>query len=123
MGFFVMLNSTPQRIGQLLRLALITDKPAEAQAATAALRRTLAAAGLDAYALTAAVEVGLTAPPPPRPEPIADSWRDRARRCLRHPDQLSEKEEQFLLVITNYRGRNPSLRQLSWLEAIDARLF
>jgi hypothetical protein len=108
------------RIGALLRLSLSTDKPGEAVAALAALRRALEAAQLDLHDLAAAVETGLKdlppAPPPPRPrqEPPQDpsrDWRAEVRFCDRHRDQLEGHECGLIDTLMRWRG-TPTPKQL-----------
>jgi hypothetical protein len=115
------------RIGQLLRLILGTDKPNEALAGVAALKRTLTSAGLDHHALAAVVESGLAAPlPPPTPAPDFDEdgvpdWRSTAHYCRHHRDRLSEREAIFIdSILRSYRDL--SEKQAAWLWSIERRL-
>ena len=117
------------RIGALLRLSLSTDKPGEAVAALAALRRALGSAGLDLYQLAGAVEKGLQTPPaapPPRPrqeppqEPSRD-WRAEVKYCHRHRDRLAEHECGLIDTLMKWRG-TPTPKQLEWLGRIVQRI-
>jgi hypothetical protein len=114
----------------LLRLILGTDKPNEALAGVAALKRTLTSAGLDHHALAAVVESGLSAsptpPPPPPPAPDFDEdgvpdWRSTAHYCRHHRDRLSEREAIFIDSILRSH-RDLSEKQANWLWAIEARV-
>src|SRR5262245_43004686 len=97
----------PTRIGQLLRLALSSDQDGEAIAAIAALKRSLAAAGLDLHDLAGAAERGLQPqqqqPPqqqrqttwgPPPPDP--GNWQSLAWFAHYHADHLTRTEREFV---------------------------
>jgi hypothetical protein len=109
------------RIGQLLRLLLGSDKAGETIAAVAALRRVLSAAGLDHHDLAAAVEAGLRVPLVPLDDNYEEEWKSIARYCDLHSDALSDKEAQFVRNILKYRKL--SEKQLDWLADIQARLI
>jgi hypothetical protein len=120
------------RVGQLLRLALSTDKDGEALSALAATRRTLAANGLDHHTLAAAVETGLRAPAvadpaePYRPrqerhEHQARDWRAEVKFCHRHRDQLFGSEHGLIDTLLKWQGM-PTPKQLDWLGRIIERM-
>jgi hypothetical protein len=107
------------RLAQLLRLALSTDKRGEAIAAIAALKRTLRSAGFDAHYVADALITGLEAPKQThRSEP---DWRRLASYCADHAGLLSEKEFDFIVTISRYRTEL-SFKQTKWLNDIAARL-
>ena len=106
------------RVGQLLRLAISTDKDGEALNALAAVRRTLDASGIDLHVVADAVVAGLGRPPAPIQEL---DWRDTARFCRSRADLLSEKEARFIATIMS-RDRPLSPKQDKWLSDIEARL-
>jgi len=117
----VVIHQSPQvaiRVGQLLRLSLSTDKPHEAVAALAAIRRTLESAGLDLHQLSQVVEAGLQSPPALDDD---TNWRRLARLCLDRNGLLTEKERAFLVVILKYR-HDPSQKQQAWLVSIAERI-
>jgi hypothetical protein len=97
------LVKTATRIGQLLRLALSTDRDGECIAAIQATRRALAAAGLDHHAVADAVMTALGKPVVPLPEL---DWRDTARFCQGHGELLSEREAAFVINILRRAGRS-----------------
>ena len=112
------------RIGQLLRLMLASDNTGEIVAAAAALRRALAAAGLDYHALVAAIEIGMVdAPVPlvPADDDSEEDWRSIARFCHAHGDALSAREAEFVRNILKYRKLTE--KQMDWLADIQARLL
>jgi hypothetical protein len=112
-------------------LLLATDQAGETMAAVAALKRTIASAGLHHHTLAAAVEKGLL--PAPRPEfkpeperarphrPDNWDWRAAAFFCFHRRSRLSAPEAGF---IANIYEHNCDLteRQERWLLAIEARL-
>jgi hypothetical protein len=110
------------RVGQLLRLAISTDKDGEALNALAAVRRTLAAVDLDLHA----VEIGLQqAPPtavdPAEPEQQKRDWRSEVKFCHRHRDQLAEHECGLVNTLMRWKG-TPTPKQLDWLARIVQRI-
>jgi hypothetical protein len=109
----------PTRVGQLVRLMLSTDRPGEAVAAADAIRRTLASAGLDLYALGDAIEAGLRVPLVP--DDGGEDWRSIARFCRRHSDELTEKEADFVATLLTYY-EPPSPKQMKWLVDIRDRI-
>jgi hypothetical protein len=106
------------RVGQLLRLALSSDRDGEVLASLSALKRTMATNGIDLHHLADAVVAGLGRPPVPAPEL---DWRDTARFCRSRPDLLSEKEARFIATIMS-RDQPLSPKQDKWLLAIEARV-
>ncbi len=105
------------RVGQLLRLALSTNRDGEALGSLAAIRRTLDAADLTIHDVADAPAAGLAAPPPP----AIEGWRALAQSCDQRRDLLSQKEQRFVTVIVTYRNR-PSEKQLTWLQSISERI-
>jgi hypothetical protein len=89
---------------------LASNHAGEVVATAAAIGRVLEANKLSWHDLAAAV-----APT------IEDDWHDTLAYCAKHTDRLSDKENDFLRTLAHWRGE-PSEKQLSWLEAIAARL-
>jgi hypothetical protein len=99
---------------QLVR-PLSTDKPGEAHAALGALKRALAAVGLDLQRFAQLVETSLERPPSP------DDWRRRSWFCHRRRCRLSKRDAAFVDTVLRNFATN-SDKQVAWLNDIDARL-
>jgi hypothetical protein len=119
-----MTNNIAFRVGQLVRLMLGTDKSGEIVAAAAALKRTLATAGLDHFALATAIQTRLQAIPAlaePEPEPELEPWQGTAQWCFERRDCLNPTDAAFIANIMK-RTAPPSPRQDKWLNDIVAKL-
>ena len=85
------------RIAKLVRL-LGSDKAGEVVAAVGALKRTLAAGGLDLHDLADAVEVGLRPAPKERvlgpPDPALDDWAGMCWFLHFHRNQLQKHQRE-----------------------------
>ena len=112
------MSASAIRIAALVRLVLGSDKDGEILGAVEALKRTLAAAGLDHHRLAEVIEAGL--PKPAAPE-IGDDWRALARFCQQHIGKLTPKEAAFVATLARYK-RPPSEKQVGWLISIAGRL-
>jgi hypothetical protein len=126
-----------ERLGQLLKLLVGTDKQGEAIAALEAIKRTINGAGIDHHSLGDALEAGLARPqpraalrppprgprppPPPSPPTVFTSWRAKVSFCLEHDDRLNQREAEFLDAMQDWCG-SPSEKQLNWVDAIWRRL-
>ncbi len=98
---------------------LSSSHEGEVVATVAAIRRTLAAAGLDLHALAQAV--GTPVPPAVQPR----SWAEIAAWCRNHGQtSLSLKEFMFVSDLAHRlgRGSQPTEKQTAWLMAIYAKL-
>lgn len=97
---------------------LATDHDGEVLATVQAIRRTLAAAGLDLHDLVGALNSPPAANPPNIREP--QSWFQLCNICLDWPDLLTEKEADFLQDIGPrlVMGAEPTEKQAAWLRAI-----
>jgi hypothetical protein len=114
------------KLGKLLRM-LSSDKDGEALAATAAIKRTLAAEGSDIHSLADAL--CKPAPPPPRPEPQRPppkddpDWHGIACECEAHSERLTEREQEFVSDMVAWKLRKaPTEKQQSWLLSIYGRV-
>jgi hypothetical protein len=113
------------RIGKLLRLAVIADQPGEIVAAVAALKRALTTSGVDPHWLADAFERG--APPvalQPRQDCDAvhdDDWRSTAWWCWHHRDRRAPRDRQFIDELTRWRGPL-STKQQKWLRDVCDKL-
>lgn len=108
----------PTRIGRLLLMVLQSDQAGEVAAAAAALKRTLANAGMDPHAFAAAVA---SLPMMTRDDGGGDGWRAIVVSNLEHCDRLPEKEIKFLRDLLRF-GNAPSAKQCKWLFDIHDRL-
>jgi DNA-binding transcriptional LysR family regulator len=109
-----------ERFSKPLRLVLGSDKDGEIIGAVAALKRALAAAGLDSHWIADAFERGAAVPVvvPGSEERnyVSDLWYAHHRRNL-----LSERDRRFVETLVNWRGM-PSEKQLKWLNDIIVKL-
>jgi hypothetical protein len=90
----------PDKIGKIIKL-LASDKDGEALAAARALKRALAANGMDFHDLAGAVEAGLKPAPPPQrattwspPLPNASDWQSLAWWIHWHRQQLCSDQRE-----------------------------
>jgi DNA-binding transcriptional LysR family regulator len=92
------------RLGKLVRVALISDEDGEILGAVAALKRALAATGVDAHWLAAAFERG--AAPPAHGDDHDDDGDDRSATwfCWHRRHRLSPKEKAFIENIVTWSG-------------------
>lgn len=110
------------KLGKLLRL-LASDKDGEVVAAARAITRTLRAEGQDIHALADVVERIPLAPqketrsPPDKPS----DWRTMRSFCLKHQNQLSTRELEFITSLGRWRGKLTP-KQSDWLQAIYERI-
>jgi hypothetical protein len=126
------LQSVAPKLAALIpRLA--TDHEGGVVATVRALRRTLAAQGLDLHDLARAVTdpdervVYVERPPDPPRRPSAPEprdWRWTAAWCLDRADLLSDSEHGFVWQLATGRWRKPALtpKQAKWLAKIVERL-
>jgi DNA-binding transcriptional LysR family regulator len=110
------------RLGKLLRLALVADEDGEILAALCALKRALSAVGLDAHWLADTVERGTksVALPPTEDRPERDD-RSAAWFAFHRRDLLSPKERAFIENIVE-RSAPLSPKQRQWLYDLVDRL-
>jgi len=108
---------------------LATDHDGEVLATVQAIRRTLAAAGLDLHDLVGALNGRPVdhSEPEPKPEPTVrepQSWFQLCDICLDWPDLLTEKEADFLQDIGPrlVMGAEPTEKQAAWMRAIYAKV-
>jgi len=104
------------RIAKLLPL-LASDQPGEVVAAISALRRTLAAAGLDLNDLAGAVERLADLAP--------QDWGELVELCLAHAELLSDRDWRFVNGVRPrvLLGGDPSEAQKQWLRDIWKRVL
>jgi hypothetical protein len=114
-------KSESQRFGKLLRLALVADQDGEIIGAVCALKRALAAAGLDPHYIVDAFERGTSqAAPSISPDEQGDD-RSTVWWCWHRRGRLSRKEAAFIETLTRWRG-TISARQRQWLRDIVDKL-
>ena len=107
----------------MLLVALSSEHSGEVAAALAAVRRTLARAGLDYHWLAGVI----TEAPQPQPQPqqVTSKWHDIIVACHEHPHMLrNEREAEFidsLLMRSRNRLWEPTEKQESWLMDIYYR--
>jgi hypothetical protein len=121
-----MTPAAQNKLSKLLRL-LSSDKDGEVLAATAAIKRTLAAEGLDIHSFADAA----LCRPEPRVETRARShetadetdWHSVACECDARSHILSEREQQFISDMVSWTARRaPTEKQQAWLLAIFNRV-
>lgn len=105
-------SSAAIRVGQLIRLALRSDKAGEVVSACRAINRTLVGAGSDAHAFADLAEHALThpalPPPTPEPEPPRDDLvdvRDMVFFCMMHGDVFAKNSRKFVRDLNENLGR------------------
>ena len=109
------------RLAQPVRL-LGTDRDGEVLAAVAAMRRMLAAAGLDFHDLAAAAEQWWNGTPASPDQSAPPPWQLTAKECLtRGMGRLRPAEIDFLHSMTTW-PHEPSAKHARWLDAISAAL-
>jgi hypothetical protein len=115
------------RLGKLLRLALVADQAGEITGAIHALRRALASAGLNPHYVVDAFERGTAQlAPSVSPDIAQDDRRERDERsdawfCFHRRDLLSAKERAFIENVI--RWSSPlSPKQRQWIFDIADRL-
>jgi hypothetical protein len=110
------------RLAKLLRLALGSDKDGEIIGAVVALKRTLAAAGLDTHWIVDAFERG-AAPAVQQPRNKSDERNDRSAAwfAFHRSHRLSSKERKFIESIVQWTAPL-SDKQRQWLHDICDRL-
>jgi hypothetical protein len=120
-----MTSSAASRVGQFIRL-LGSDKSGEIVAASRAIRRTLATAGLDLHDFAGLAERALA----PRPEAEIDDGYNTGliiKFCFRRRDELGDREAQFITDIDRLARRLGAKLQLSakqtvWLHKLFEHL-
>jgi hypothetical protein len=108
------------KLAKLIRLIFGSDQPGEITAAVAAVRRTLAAADLDAHWLADVVERGAA----PIAVPVADDdGDDRSSVWFAYHRRwsLSPRDRQFIERLTTWRGPL-SEKQRKWLADVCDKL-
>jgi hypothetical protein len=109
------------KLAKLLRL-LTSDKDGEALAATAAIKRTLAAENSDIHEFVDS----LCRPQPKqaaRPPPREVDAHYMALACRARGDRLSQREQEFVSDMIEWTAlRAPSEKQQAWLAAIYRRV-
>ena len=124
-----------EKLKKFLLVALSTDQPGEAHAALSQVNKLLKKAGKDIHWLAdrlasgaqPAREIYPQANPYPQPSySTMPGWRMMMLRCAEYPERLrNERELEFILSLLRQSERSgfyPSDRQMSWLEAIYARV-
>jgi hypothetical protein len=109
------------RLAKLLRLALVADHDGEIIGAIHALKRTLAAAGLDGHHV---VDAFLRGAQPDTPSISPDAQGDDRSLvwfAFHRRDRLTPKEAAFVESLTRWRG-TISEKQRVWLHGIVDRL-
>jgi hypothetical protein len=113
------------RLGKLLRM-LSSDKDGEVLAATAAIKRTLAAEGSDIHALADSLcrpqpqSRGEPRRPPPKDDP---DWHAIASECEAHSGRLTEREQEFISDMVAWTLRKaPTEKQQGWLLSIYGKV-
>jgi DNA-binding transcriptional LysR family regulator len=93
------------RLGKLLRLALVADQAGEITGAIHALKRALASAGLDPHYIVDAFERG-TSQVAPSISPTDAQGDDRSAIWFawHRRDGLSPRDRQFIEKLTEWRG-------------------
>jgi hypothetical protein len=111
------------RLGKLLRLALIADLDGEITGALAALKRALASAGLDPHYVADCFERGAAAPVAPSISPDVTQGDDRSAIwfAFHRRYSLSPRDRQFIERLTEWRG-TLSTKQQKWLRDICDKL-
>jgi DNA-binding transcriptional LysR family regulator len=109
------------RLGKLLRLALIADQDGEAIGAIRALRRALTACGLGPHDLVDAFERGTKSIAVPLAAEHDESDVSLVWWAWHRRDRLTPKEASFIEALTRWRGPI-SERQAQWLHDIADRL-
>jgi DNA-binding transcriptional LysR family regulator len=111
-------STATDRLAKLIRLVFSSDQAGEVTAAVAAVRRILAAAGLDAHALADIVEHGTKSIAVPHVDRVDDDddrsaiWFAYHRRY-----SLTPRNRQFIEGLTRWRGPL-SAKQRKWLADI-----
>jgi hypothetical protein len=114
-------RDTAARAAKYIRLALFTHKSGEAHVAIGALKRALAAVGLDLHGFAQIVEAGMVSVPVRPPDGDLAEWRSRAWFCHHRLGQLREREGSFVdSLLRNYSEISP--KQMAPLHGIGARL-
>jgi hypothetical protein len=134
-----MSTALPEKVAQMLRLALSTDRDGEALAALAAIRRVI-----DLHRLADAVQSGLGQQPAPtaarkpaepkttrrprhkarkQPEPPFDpaDWLSCCWYAWHRRDLMSDRDLAFVNNLLE-RRREPTPRQMKWLRDIMVRV-
>jgi hypothetical protein len=117
--------SARDKLGKLLRM-LSSDKDGEVLAATAAIKRTLAAEGTDIHTLADAL-CKPAAPHATRPESRAPEddpdWHAIACECQAHNGRFTERERGFVEDMVAWTARaTPTEKQQAWLLSIHGRV-
>jgi hypothetical protein len=114
------------RLGKLLRLALVADQAGEITGAIHALKRALASAGLDPHYVVDAFERGtksITAPLAADDNPGHDDDDDTSLVWFawHRRDRLSPRDRQFVEGLARWRGPL-STKQQKWLHDVLDKL-
>jgi hypothetical protein len=107
------------KLGKLLRLALIADQDGEITGAIHALKRSLASCGLDPHYIADCFERGAS----PVSVPLAAEHDEDDTSLVwfvwHRRERLSPKEPSFIETLTRWRGKI-SERQRKWLHGMSA---
>jgi DNA-binding transcriptional LysR family regulator len=109
-----------ERLAKLIRLVFSSDQAGEVTAAVTAVRRILAAAGLDAHALADIVEHGTKSIAVPHVDRVDDDdGDDRSAIWFAYHRRysLTPRDRQFIEGLTRWRGPL-SIKQQKWLRDV-----
>jgi hypothetical protein len=117
-------------VAKLIRM-LASTSDGEALGAVRALERVLKSRGADFHDLARLIETPSPAPPSggrteagrreyfDEDAPVA--WEIMVAACVDEPERFTEREQDFLLSMQNWRGE-PTPKQLSWLTVLFKRV-